>query len=290
MITALVLTKQRSMQCDLMWRSLIQNCPNLFDDVIFQIAQDGEEYTKGYLYFLNQWKTANIGVVWEEKFAEDFQNTLFNLKEYTDTKYILGITDDTIFYRDNLCQLPLCIEDVFDNQTLFLSLRLGLNTTIQNPDNDAPMEPIPWDWQHVTLRGDNFIGWNWKKCKKDHNTGYPFSFDGCVYRLDDLIELCKSVKFRTLRDLEGEAIYWFREQCNKDYALAFNKSCCTNVDFNCVSTTGISRSPYFITPETLNSMYLRGYRMNLNKMLSGVTIKASHVYLRPEFLKGELDG
>jgi hypothetical protein len=281
-IATLILTKDRPMQFDCCLRSLVKNFP-WASEVFVLIHNETPEYTSifhGYDDFeaYNSGQIPKLIIVPEKNgFKESLVNTLKQIAE--EYEHILLLTDDTICYRE-LTNITSLSSLLHDPSVFTVSLRLGENTTNQNPDDASDKMSIPVPFV------DGVAIWNWRKEKPLKNTGYPISMDGHIYRSEQIADMTERIPFKNLREWEGELVaatqgdifkevYW-----NYSMMACPQYSYCVNVNTNMVQYPfNIRCGPYSQTAGSLLDKFKAGFRVNLEKTLEGVNFNGSHVNL-----------
>ena len=281
-IAILILTKDRPMQFDCCLNSLTKNFP-WASNVFVLIHNETPEYTSifhGYDDFeaYNNGDIPKLIVIPEKNgFKESLVNTLRQIKE--EYEYILLLTDDTICYRE-LKEIDPLLSLFYDDDIFTVSLRLGENTTNQNPDDASDKISIPVPFVGGTAT------WNWRKESPSKNTGYPISMDGHIYRSEQIADMTERIPFNNLREWEGELVAATRSDIFKEVYWNYSmmacpqKSCCVNVSCNMVQYPfNIKCGPYSMTTAHLFDKFVDGYRVNLDKTLENIHIVGSHQYL-----------
>lgn len=304
-IQALLITKDRPMQADACLSSLFKFSGDLIEKVHIITFASNNEFYDGYKQYLNYNGPFyhKIQVTWEYvppnrialpfvtpavRFREAFLSVLKQISENSDL--VLGLTDDTLFHSPIKFTKKELLDYFDEDLDLCFSLRLGVNTKVQDIDTGKLMiSPPDSSYDEVThLRsGDKFLSWLWKTRSLDDNTGYPISLDGCIYSSKYLYNASASVPFNNLREWEGNLVGQERSNCKLPFMSCPAHSVCVNVPLNMVQppwhkTVG----PYGISALELNDKFTGGWEVDLDKMFSGVRIIGSHAYIKPEFKKG----
>ncbi len=269
MITAFIPSKDRAAQLDILLNSLKRLSKLEIDKVVVLYKASNPQYLDGYCKLSEYHK--NIKWVYDDNFYEDFFRALDECDEY-----VLGLTDDTYVYRE--CPFTLKeFKDVWAYDNLCMSLRLGLNTIVQDIENPSKLLRVPLD-NTISFPSGTFYEWNWQKESIDYNTGYPISLDGHIYRKDVLTNLSKAVEFKNLREWEGNLVYYTRDSVKSlDKMFCWEKSLTVNIPINMVQPPYIEKvSPFSIHPMKMNQLFLDGERFDIDLTDD---IIGSHQYL-----------
>lgn len=279
-VAAFLVTKDRACQAEACLRSMYENI-DFIDTTFVQYKYSYGNYKKAYDKLVTSVRRGNFELWVPEN--EDFRSCFLSFLKFISEKYdyVLGITDDTYFYRKFRLQKDE-IPSIFYPSDWSLSLRLGLNTKIQNPDNGSPMGTCDWTSKTTLLNGETFYAWNFKKESTENNWGYPISLDGCLYYAKNLYEASKSIEFSNLREWEGNLLGYKNPL---DWMICPEESVAVNIDSNLTQNTGKSRSPYPVSLEELNNKFLDGWVIDLDNMFKDVIVEGSHQYLPLLFKK-----
>lgn len=168
MIAALVFSRDRAMQLDLLLRSL----PALLEPVYVIYMPTSEKHLHAYQrcasehreveWFSERWQSKGL-----PELARDF---------LADTTLACFLTDDSVFYRQPRKPLKLRLSP----SVLCHSFRLGLNTRWCYPH--ARSQQVPAGVNTKQVMGE--IDWAWEGA--DGDFGYPGSVDGHVFRASHL--------------------------------------------------------------------------------------------------------
>ena len=151
------------------------------------------------------------------------------------TKYICGIVDDCIFYkRVPLSSGQVCSIIDSDDNIFCFSLRLGLNTYIQNHITQTYMplwtieNPLPpsrnLSSEDMLLRrgyaeSPSCLAWNWSERNWTSNYGYPISLDGHMASFKQSCVVCSANNCVQDPPMVSGAIHPFSEQKLNDMYL-----------------------------------------------------------------------
>ena len=168
-IPALILSKNRAPQLRLLLESLYVNATGIFDPHVIWTA-DTQAFETGYKKL--QFEYQHIKWVREKFLLYDLYGFL-NL--YKDSHFALFM-DDCIFYKP-LRYTAQELIDLISDDTWCLSLRLGRNTTQNNPSSIQEVYSSP-----------DFIKYKFKDHNADSNYGFCFSWDGVVYKTKTILD------------------------------------------------------------------------------------------------------
>lgn len=267
MAHGIILSKDRPAQLHLCLQSILKNGKGIFDTISVLYDVDSTESQFAY----NQVEKAfpSVSFVDEVNYYED-------IKELVDVDYELTafFTDDDIMYSE----IPV---EKFHIKSLFreldpvgcLSLRLGLNTVIQDPYIQSQTQP-PSSGIHYIENG-KFIAWQWRDCPPYMNFGYPMSVDGHIFRTSELANVLSQCKFNNPN--QQEIAMSSKADMIGPYMVALPKSVIVNTPLNRVQSTCMNRAGeiHGQKPADMIDKYLSGYRLDLNS-LNGVDIIGCH--------------
>lgn len=266
MIHAIILSKDRAAQLHLLLQSIKRNAPQLFSFISVLYKASSNDFDMGYELVKEEFGS-NVTWVKESNYYED----VMNLTRFP-SKYTCFLTDDDIIYR----KIPVSSAEIDANMSsiqydintpLCLSLRLGLNTYIQDQYIGQVVvrpEPLYCDGK--------ILAWDWSKVPSYTNFGYPFSVDGHIFATDVMYKLLSELKFNNPNQQEVAMSTKFNEYASapisKTYMLAFDESVLINTPLNRVQEVCLNRSgeKFGITPEELNRNLLDGNILSLDKI------------------------
>tara|TARA_R110002051_G_scaffold244900_2_gene304730 strand:- start:18 stop:923 length:906 start_codon:yes stop_codon:yes gene_type:complete len=265
MINALVLSKDRASQLRLLLESIQRNAKGFFNKIEVLYTGSTPLHDAGYKKLQEENIVDNI--VWkkEKSFIDDFLDCLENC----DSEYLCGLVDDCVFYK----KLPSDshqIERVLssDDDVFCFSLRLGMNTYIQNYLPIEGEDGEPFIQQHRLEDYDSnlyCIKWNWKEWDSKLNYGYPISLDGHIFRSEEIARLSKKYKFDYLRQWEGVLAGNSREDTHRTHMVAYRQSVLFSIPTNCVQDPPLlSGVIHPISQEKLNNKYLNNEVINID--------------------------
>jgi len=250
-IPALIFSKNRASQLRLLLESLYFNATGIFDPHVIWMANT-PAFEQGY--FKLQSEQTNIHYFRETHLLE---NLYMFLERFKDGHFALFM-DDCIFHQP----LRLSAKDLIskiDDDTWCLSLRLGNNTT---ENTEKPIVPVSED-------GD-FIKYKFKEYDRNDNYGFCFSWDGVIYKTQDVLDLFNGNHFLETHNqwaILPQKIENFtshnRDKIKKDLICCPKESHVVCMNYN--STHPAAQFDYY-SIEELNSKYLEGYVIDFNSM------------------------
>lgn len=254
MITALIWSKDRGCQLDLLLNSLYLNSNNLFDNISIIYTYSDNLYEHGYRILEDKWKHYSINWIEEEG---NFKDTTMETIYYS-SDFICPLVDDDIFYR----RFELSGQDVENVLNSFedtvYSLRLGLNIKVGDNFTNQPVE-LPRYRETISPRGLIWDNLNF------HNPfHYPISLDSHIFRRNWLFKSCNSIEFTSPNFLEGNLGKYGKEF--KQIACPL-ESCVTSVPQNRVQTVFTNKTIGQYSSELLNYEFLRGRSIDLEDLM-----------------------
>ena len=269
MTTAIIFSRNRAAQLDLLLRSLQANAPALTDDVhvVWQINRNA--YGQGYTVCERE----HPAVAFQRQFALD-TDTLTLIENGDET--VMFLTDDSVFYQP-LPDFDPADALASDDRLLCFSLRLGLNTTdcypLRRPQASPRFERREGDW----------LSWRWRNADADF--GYPGSLDGHVFRREDALWLIDRKPFGWMNPNElEERLVAMCPLSPREWMGCYEQSVLVGVPVNKTGVTHLANrtgETYSRTLPDLNAHYLSGQRLRLDTIPDRVT--ASHAEFPLEF-------
>jgi hypothetical protein len=250
MIAAVVFSRDRAMQLDLLLSSLAKHARKVFDPLhVFWRATDSEFRAA---YELCAARHRSAWFVPDYDLAAQMRYLVPSLSPFT------FLTDDSVLFRPLVGASPLQILEDHEDVVCF-SFRLGRNTTYcysMRHDQAVP--------EHEEVFGDVML-WNWAAA--DGDFGYPGSLDGHVFRGRTLRELLDDAAFTSPNELEDILVSRMALPGAPRMA-AYAESRLVGIPANIVNTTHPNRHgeqyPYDIAE--LNRRYLAGERIALDEL------------------------
>ena len=191
MIPLFVTSKNRPTQLRLLLESLSRNCSQLFDVSVLHFSSE-PCYKEGYEKVQSENLLENIEWAEErtkwphtERASGVFTEQFYEFLNVNKGGHFALMVDDNVFFRKTSVS-PDDITRLLDEETFSFSFRLGKNTSIQNHLDGQ--KQLPLDIEMETE--DGFIKWDWHKYNNAFTDyAFPFSWDGVVYRTDDILDI-----------------------------------------------------------------------------------------------------
>lgn len=245
MITAVVLSKNRACQLDLLLTSLDRNGGGLFDvRVLYQATTT--DHQAGYDLCRTRFPDVHFQLEGCSPVLD-----VSRLLEGADIECFF--TDDSVLYRP----IPLPFPPKAGDGVLCLSLRLGGNTSWCYPYGRAQTLP---EFDEV----DGIFRWDWKK--SDGDFGYPASVDGHLFRGPSLhTALLHCPPKSNPNQMEEHLVKYFQGD-RRNMMASYNHSVLVGLPLNVVTSTHRNRNAASHHPDDLNSSYLRGKRIQLDAL------------------------
>lgn len=185
-IVTIIFSKNRSLQLDLLLRSLY-NCVDdfsIFDTKIIYKVTD-ERHKKSYDTLQSEWK--NIQYIEETNFKDNL------IEAIAGYEYVLFLVDDTIFTnRFNLDEVTKLLEK--HNNILGFSLRLGENTNYCFSCN------MPQDIPSMREYNKDISTYFWPRTQFDFS--YCLELSSSIYRVKDVLQIIAERIFTNPNQLE----------------------------------------------------------------------------------------
>jgi hypothetical protein len=239
---AIIFSRDRPMQLDLLLTSLEQNAPGIFDPTVIWHAKR-DDYMHGYEICAEEHPDARL--LREDGLTYQVRSLMLGIE------YVIFFTDDDVLYR------PLGSHPLLYEGWICFSLRLGDNTTYCYPlsrHQDRPVSPQ-----------DQVVVWSWER--GDGDFGYPMSLDGHIFRAQDLLPILHTHNFSNPNWLE-ETLMRGAKEIGRPLMACFHESHVVGIPANRVNTTTPNRNgethPYPV--QDLNQRYLRGERIDLDAL------------------------
>jgi hypothetical protein len=272
-INLIVFSKDRACQLDLLLRSINELGwrDSFYVKIIYKASDD--EYTRAYKLCALEHSWAKFELEYgPEAYKPGYENTAglqneLNRAMLTKRKIDFQClsTDDMVFYRHSTGDLINIIKDLPDNGVF--SLRLGLNTTIQDYHIQSRQPAL-----HKYVRENNVLKWRPADYNAYANYGYPLAVDCHVLRTDKMWDLCNRFKWKTTNELEGK---WqtFSHEINELWS--YSNSVAVNIPANSISGVTRAGEVHGYSTKVLNDEYLAGKRIDLNA-ICGEAIVGCH--------------
>ncbi len=270
MIDTLIFSKDRAMELNSLLES-IQDHFNVFKKITILYRYSNDNFKKGYDKIIKKFGNMNIDWILESNFKADSIKIINSFIE----KYCILFVDDEWFIRTpNIEQI---YETMQDNEVVGFSLRLGDNFTYAW--NAGVKHVLP-----EFIRNANVIKWQWKKCHKNSDYGYPFNLNSMIRRTVEFQELVNRVDFTYPNNFEMAIVNGLKTE--KEYIAAFNEPItflnCLNVSQTHFVSRNIEEEQFNL--EKLNQKWLDGYILNFRKIYNK-TQECPTMALAMEFIK-----
>lgn len=268
-LEAIVVSRDRPAQLDLLLRSVTCHAPDLFDGISVLWRASDSMYTTGYGICVAEHPSVDF---YQES---NFQTEIDQLV-YQSPQYVSFLTDDSYFYRQQP-EVDPCAVMSGEPDVLCFSLRLGQNTGICYPLRGR-LQSLP-----AFVDGGGYLMWEWGL--GDADFCYPGSLDGHIFRKENLLQFIRSSDDwwnpNTLEDVLCRAVYG----SGRSSMACFERSILVGIPANRTSESHPGNrfgERYFTAQEWLNSQFLNGERI-LFPNIHQDSITAAHQELGLEF-------
>lgn len=231
---AIVFSRDRPMQLDLLLTSLERNAPGVFD---VNVLYNGIGYEEGYAICSEEHPETTF--IAEDGLTYQVRSLL------RDGGLVSFFTDDDVLYGETR---PIELEDHW----ICGSLRLGWNTIYCYPLRRYQVVPegTVWGWEQA-----------------DGDFAYPMSLDGHVFRSEDLLPLIEGRNFSTPNHLEVMLMKGAKS-IGRPMMAGYIESRLVGIPANRVQSDMPNRNgethPYSV--QELNDLYLAGKRIDLDAL------------------------
>jgi len=256
-VAAIIFSKDRPCQLDLLLRSLDQYAPSVFGPILVLTLATTADFAAGYRACEEERAATFVR-------EADFRSDVAGLVDAVQSDHLTFFTDDDVLYR------PLGTNSLgryLEEDVLCLSLRLGRNTTRCYPYDREQAVP------HFETRGRVFV-WDWRR--GDGDFGYPMSLDGHVFRTETIRDCLDGAEFANPNELE-DALVRVRP-IRRPLMAAFPESRLVSIPANRVGAYA-NRHGSLWTTEDLNQLYLAGLRIDLDALERARPVGAHHEIL-----------
>ena len=264
----IIFSKDRACQLDLLLRSIQKNWDFENIDISILYTSSNDKYNISYNTLFDKYN--DIDFIKED----NFYNQLCNMVKYSQSEVIGIFTDDCIMFRKPEISC-IQLQNIFTNNILFFSLRLGQNTIVQDYVKQTLQTPLHYNG--FDQINENVICWNRNLHTKYSNYNYMFSLDGTFYHKNWLIDAFVGKTFEIPRALEYQMVIdkeLERKSSNK--VMSLNKSCVIVNSINAVQSHGIPCGfKYSYSPEELNTKFLEGFQISLDTF-QDIEVNSTH--------------
>ncbi len=262
MIAAVVFSRDRAAQLDLLLRSLEWNGAGRFDPISVVWRATSDDYLRGYDAAAAEHPEAHF--LREDGLSYQVRSLVRSAGEGA----LSFFADDDVVFR-SVDGTPA--DFLEEEEVLCFSLRLGRNTTRCYPLRRDQRFPDP------AVVDAGRVLWRWKGA--DGDFGYPGSIDGHVFRAADVERLVGNGNFSGPNWLEASLV---REASALERPLmaCYEESRLVSIPANRVNETQANRfgERYPFPTAELNERYLAGARLDLDA-IDFATVDAAHVEL-----------
>lgn len=262
MISAVIFSKNRALQLDLLLKSIYKNFSQC--NQIKVIWKTNEEHKISYDILNKEHCSKVYSIQQNSNFYEDVYNACKSCKN----SHIVFFTDDDIVYRP--IDIDTNILNTINDKFCCYSLRLGLNTNKRQVENNWYTD-FPNNIHQFT---SNTICWNRTSMPIGSYWAYPLSVDGHIFHKTIITNILYEIftwsnlhKYtQTPNKLEGLMQRFFFEI--GPLMIANNHSSVVNSPNNRVQSEYVNRSGdiHSYCEDFLNQIYLNGTRININNL------------------------
>lgn len=268
--TLIIFSKNRPLQLDLCLNSVKQNLNGSFD--VFVLFDRDEEYVDAYEALQKEHPDVQF---WLQK--ENIYKDLYYIAVSVCNPRTCFLTDDCIVYRPSI---NIDAEDLFPEEAICYSLRLGLNTTKRYHRWDGKIQEyddlLRWFPQQHISKYKHGIIYDRTQHLQGGYWGNPLSVDGHIFRseevfewLDELILISKHFKYITCQSpnhLETNLQRW--QHLTGQFMCVDEQSCVVNSPNNKVSDTQytINGVSYNLPQEEALEIFQSGARIDLAQL------------------------
>ncbi len=263
MIEAIILSKDKACQLDLLLRSLQRNSKNLFKiKVIYEASSNSFDYgydkLKEEFYYKNR-HGLHFPIKWYRRSDQNLSKDVGNL--LNEDCNLTAIFNDENFMFSTPPSYKKIIKLFRKEPISALSLRLGDNTVIQNPYSvDKYFIDKP---KNFTLINDTFVAWNASLLEPFTNFAIPFSNSGHIYTtklLQYVFEISKIETIQEFEDVLQKDLYSGSfEGLIPPYMSCLEKSILVSNSATKISDDENFDQKFDTSPFSLNERYLNDY-------------------------------
>ena len=261
-------TKNRASQCRLMLESINRNAPGIFRPNILWKADP--KYVAGYEKLMNeQWvKDMDANFIQETDMIKQFYQFLeYAANDILDNKYCALFMDDCIFYRSLKVDKDK-LKSLFTDNTWCVSLRLGQNTIIQDYITGESQKEIGPGYCI-----DEFIHYEFKEHHPHKNYGFHFSWDGVIYRPEDILKIFNGTDFTKTDNQWAIAPQRIENyMMNRRDEVPYSMMCCPEhscvvcMNWNCTHPYAKTGVKFGGGMEEMQELYMQDYVINLDSI------------------------
>lgn len=247
--SAIIVSKDRALQCDGTLQSINKFCPNLFSSIEVLYKASNNSFQQGY-DLLSAHKVRET----------DYRTNIIQLV-HDAGDFVCFFTDDDFVHRNPDISSYDVANVFYEFEPLCVSMRLGLNIVIQDFHTGQravlPSEAIAYG---------PFMIWDSSKIPYYGNFRYPLSTDAHLFRREMILSILDGCEFFDPNSMEC-AMQQF-VNCITPIMASLQESAVVGSPNNRVQNTCPNRAgeKYSYTPEYLNEQWLSGKRINLDMM------------------------
>lgn len=250
MISAIIFTKNRASQLQLLLRSIKDNFTEL-KDVFILVKATNDKYSQAYEKVNSQFTKFN----WMKE--ENFKSDTLSIMEDIKSKYVLIFADDEVVINDYSIYDSLKLFDNVPNlHSISLKHHLYLTYTYT-----ANVDSPPPEFEKI----DNLYIWNWKNCNHVGEWGYPSSINSTIYSKIFLEHYMNKIDFNNLNQLEGRLNTNRNNFKSKMACFEYSKTVCIANNIVQSGTNRFNNNPNY-HPESLNNKFLNGFQISSNNI------------------------
>lgn len=276
-VSAIVFSKNRALQLDLLLKSIYSNFKECMEvDIIYK---ETEEHKDSYekLKSEHQMKLAAPFVYFHKQGDNNFYQLIYNLVSEARTSHVVFFTDDDIVYR-NVNIPDIALESILHTNFSCLSLRLGGNITKRQIGDFMYDEMIP----NFSV-SNNILIWDYTECNPCGYFGYPMSVDGHIFCKKKLLDILDKMDTRGQLETPNkfeELLVGFATDTGR-YMISLSESCVVNSPNNRVQEEYKNRAGdhYSYCEDHLMNLYLVGTRIDL-KSLDFSNVNCPHTEIK----------
>lgn len=279
-VSAIIFSKNRALQLDLLLKSIYSNFKQCLDvDIIYK---ETEEHKKSYekLKSEHHLKLSAPSVFFhkQQDQPENFYQLIYSLISEAQSEHVVFFTDDDIVYR-NISIPDIALESLSNLNFSCFSLRLGNNIRKRQIGKYMYDEIMP-----NFLMASNFLMWDHTQHNPSSYFGYPMSVDGHIFCKKKLIDIFDKIgigdQLETPNKFE-ELLVGFSSDSGR-YMMCPIESCVVNSPNNRVQEEYKNRAGdnHSYCEDHLMNLYLTGARIDLESLdFSGVNCPHTEIKL-----------
>lgn len=263
-LDCLIFSRNRPAQLDLLLDSIREYMPSIHNTIHVLYSYTHDMYKHGYDRVMKR----HHGISWklQNNFMDDVRFIVSNFSK----KYCLMLVDDGVFIRT-----PPMV-DLLDNYTddvCTVSLRLSPSAKHCTPAGKDMVQPSLQDM-------GTYYKWDYTKCERHMDWGYPHGLDGNIFRTEYLKSMMNHIECNNPNELEARMISRIPDKPNM---LCGRETSWILISANRVAN---GNTPHMEqTVETLNETYTSGNELSNEwrgkEKLEAVNILSPYVILKP---------